>query len=93
MISKSICSIVDVERYIEKAGAEDLKAIRDLLDIREKRLSLRQYEEQLNNILNEIRDLGYNIFMNSWFEETFDEIHFGIQADEPMDICIDFSHN
>lgn len=66
MISKSICSIVDVERYIEKAGAEDLKAI---------------------------RDLGYNIFMDSWLEETFDEIRFGIQVDNPMDICIDFSHN
>ena len=93
MISESVCSLSDIERYIKEADIENLKEVQKLLDLRQKRLVLSQYEERLNNILNEIRALGYNIFMDNWFEETFDEIRFGIQADDPMDICIDFSHN
>ena len=77
----------------EKELSDLAKKIQEILDLRQKRLVLNQYEKQLNNILNEIRDLGYNIFMDNWFEETFDEIRFGIQANNPMDICIDFSHN
>lgn len=88
-----LITLKDIDKYIQMANVESLKEIQEFLDIRKKRLTLNQYEEQLNNILNEIRDLGYNIFMDNWFEETFDEIRFGIQADEPMDICIDFSHN
>lgn len=93
MFPKSICSLSDIERHIKESDIETLKEIQKLLDARQKRLALNQYEKKLNNILNEIRDLGYNIFMGNWFEETFDEIRFGIQADDSMDICIDFSHN
>lgn len=93
MISESVCSLSDIERYIKEADIENLKEVQKLLDLRQKRLVLNQYEKRLNNILNEIRALGYNIFMDNWFEETFDEIRFGIQADDSMDICIDFSHN
>lgn len=93
MISESVCSLSDIERYIKEADIENLKEVQKLLDLRQKRLVLNQYEERLNNILNEIRALGYNIFMDNWFEETFDEIRFGIQADDSMGICIDFSHN
>ena len=85
------------ERMLQNMNEKELsdlaKKIQEILDLRQKRLVLNQYEERLNNILNEIRALGYNIFMDNWFEETFDEIRFGIQADDPMDICIDFSHN
>ena len=93
MFSKSICSLSDIERHIKESDIETLKEIQKLLDARQKRLALNQYEKKINNILNEIRDLGYNIFMDSWFEETFDEIRFDIQVDNPMDICIDFSQN
>lgn len=93
MISKSGRSLSDIERYIKETDIGTLKDVQKLLDMRQKRLILNQYEERLNNILNEIRALGYNIFMDNWFEETFDEIRFGIQADDSMDICIDFSHN
>lgn len=85
------------EQMLQNMNEKELndlaEKIQKLLDLRQKRLILNQYEERLNNILNEIRALGYNIFMDNWFEETFDEIRFGIQADDPMDICIDFSHN
>ena len=85
------------ERMLQNMNEKELsdlaKKIQEILDLRQKRLVLNQYEERLNNILNEIRALGYNIFMDNWFEETFDEIRFGIQADDPMDICIYFSHN
>lgn len=93
MFSKSTHSLYDIENYIKETDIKGLKEIQELLDLRQKRLVLNQYEKKLNNILNEIRALGYNIFMDSWFEETFDEIRFGIQADDSMDICIDFSHN
>lgn len=85
------------EQMLQSMNEKELndlaEKIQKLLDLRQKRLVLSQYEERLNNILNEIRALGYNIFMDNWFEETFDEIRFGIQADDSMDICIDFSHN
>jgi hypothetical protein len=85
------------EQMLQNMNEKELndlaEKIQKLLDMRQKRLVLNQYEERLNNILNEIRALGYNIFMDNWFEETFDEIRFGIQADDSMDICIDFSHN
>lgn len=85
------------EQMLQNMNEKELndlaEKIQKLLDMRQKRLILNQYEERLNNILNEIRALGYNIFMDNWFEETFDEIRFGIQADDSMDICIDFSHN
>lgn len=85
------------EQMLQNMNEKELndlaEKIQKLLDLRQKRLILNQYEERLNNILNEIRALGYNIFMDNWFEETFDEIRFGIQADDSMDICIDFSHN
>lgn len=85
------------EQMLQNMNEKELndlaEKIQKLLDLRQKRLVLNQYEERLNNILNEIRALGYNIFMDNWFEETFDEIRFGIQADDSMDICIDFSHN
>lgn len=85
------------EQMLQNMNEKELndlaEKIQKLLDMRQKRLVLSQYEERLNNILNEIRALGYNIFMDNWFEETFDEIRFGIQADDSMDICIDFSHN
>lgn len=85
------------EKMLQNMNEKELndlaEKIQKLLDLRQKRLVLSQYEERLNNILNEIRALGYNIFMDNWFEETFDEIRFGIQADDSMDICIDFSHN
>lgn len=85
------------EQMLQNMNEKELndlaEKIQKLLDLRQKRLILNQYEERLNNILNEIRALGYNIFMDNWFEETFDEICFGIQADDSMDICIDFSHN
>lgn len=85
------------EQMLQNMNEKELndlaEKIQKLLDLRQKRLVLSQYEERLNNILNEIRALGYNIFMDNWFEETFDEIRFGIQADDSMDICIDFSHN
>ena len=74
----------------EKELSDLAKKIQEILDLRQKRLVLNQYEEQLNNILNEIRALGYNIFIDNWFEETFDKICFSIQVDDPMDICIDF---
>nr|DAQ17040.1 MAG TPA: hypothetical protein [Caudoviricetes sp.] len=90
---EKLITLKDVDKYIQTANIENLKEVQKLLDLRQKRLVLSQYEERLNNILNEIRALGYNIFMDNWFEETFDEIRFGIQADDPMDICIDFSHN
>lgn len=90
MMPKLSCSIYDVECYINEASAEDVNKVQDLINIRKKRLELNQYEEQLNNILNEIRALGYNIFIDNWFEEAFDKICFGIQGDDPMDICIDF---
>lgn len=85
------------EKMLQNMNEKELndlaEKIQELLDLRQKRLVLSQYEERLNNILNEIRALGYNIFMDNWFEETFDEIRFGIQANDSMDICIDFSHN
>ena len=85
------------EQMLQNMNEKELndlaEKIQKLLDLRQKRLVLSQYEERLNNILNEIRALGYNIFMDNWFEETFDEIRFGIQANDSMDICIDFSHN
>lgn len=90
---EQLITLKDIDKYIQMANAESLKEIQKLLDLRQKRLVLNQYEKKLNNILNEIRALGYNIFMDNWFEETFDEIRFGIQADDSMDICIDFSHN
>lgn len=90
---EKLITLKDVNKYIQTANIENLKEVQKLLDMRQKRLILSQYEERLNNILNEIRALGYNIFMDNWFEETFDEIRFGIQADDSMDICIDFSHN
>lgn len=83
----------ELQNMNEKELNDLAEKIQKLLDLRQKRLVLSQYEERLNNILNEIRALGYNIFMDNWFEETFDEIRFGIQADDSMDICIDFSHN
>lgn len=83
----------ELQNMNEKELNDLAEKIQKLLDMRQKRLVLSQYEERLNNILNEIRALGYNIFMDNWFEETFDEIRFGIQADDSMDICIDFSHN
>lgn len=83
----------ELQNMNEKELNDLAEKIQELLDLRQKRLVLSQYEERLNNILNEIRALGYNIFMDNWFEETFDEIRFGIQADDSMDICIDFSHN
>lgn len=90
---EKLITLKDIDKYIQMADVNSLKEIQKFLDIRKERLTLNQYEERLNNILNEIRDLGYNIFMNKWFEETFNEIRFGIQANDPMDICIDFSHN
>lgn len=91
---EKLITLKDVNKYIQTANIENLKEIQKLLDMRQKRLVLNQYEERLNNILNEIRALGYNIFiMDNWFEETFDEIRFGIQDNDSMDICIDFSHN
>lgn len=85
------------EQMLQSMNEKELndlaEKIQKLLVLRQKRLVLNQYEKRLNNILNEIRALGYNIFMDNWFEETFDEIRFGIQADDSMDICIDFSHN
>lgn len=83
----------ELQNMNEKELNDLAEKIQELLDLRQKRLVLSQYEERLNNILNEIRALGYNIFMDNWFEETFDEIRFGIQANDSMDICIDFSHN
>lgn len=83
----------ELQNMNEKELNDLAEKIQELLDLRQKRLALSQYEERLNNILNEIRALGYNIFMDNWFEETFDEIRFGIQANDSMDICIDFSHN
>lgn len=90
---EKLITLKDVNKYIQTANIENLKEVQKLLDMRQKRLVLSQYEERLNNILNEIRALGYNIFMDNWFEEIFDEIRFGIQANDSMDICIDFSHN
>lgn len=83
----------ELQNMNEKELNDLAEKIQELLDLRQKRLVLSQYKERLNNILNEIRALGYNIFMDHWFIETFDEIRFGIQADDPMDICIEFSHN
>ena len=68
------------EQMLQSMNEKELndlaEKIQKLLDLRQKRLVLSQYEERLNNILNEIRALGYNIFMDNWFEEPFDENFF-----------------